>query len=266
MAMIKHTFLFEQTNGEQQQGIRSGWSETFYRDTTLEADPNGGNSYAKRRSGFLTRSAACIGCRLQEIGGGSRIVKFVEVGSIGTDSDIPQMALNCSMKSITNPYKRTIQLRGIPDNRVAYGQYVPSQQFASNFTSWALSLGSSSFRFQAIDRANPRVKIFSIDMDGNFVIAAGATFAVGDAMIIRTCRNTAGVSVNGTYFVETRIGNESGKLRGWTGGVVTVKGTMAKLAYTYPIINGQSVEIQNVTTRKVGRPFFSFLGRQRKRR
>lgn len=262
--MLKVTFLFQQTNGETKLGRTCGWSETWYRDAPLTGDPNGGTNYAKRRAGFLTRSAAIIGARIQEIGGGSRVTKFIEVGSIGTDSDIPQMALNVGIPSVTSPYKRTIQLRGIPDSRVQFGDYIPSQAFQANFTAWATTMGAENWRFQALDRTQPRVKIFAIDAMGNVQCAAGATINIGDQVIVRNCRSTTGVSVNGKYFVESKVDNSNFKIRGFPALVVGVKGTIAKVAFTYAIVDGQNYQILGATTRKVGRPFFQFRGRQAK--
>jgi len=265
VATQKISLLFQQINGEFKDGRVSGFSETFYVQSTLAGSLALADSLAKKRAGFLTRSANIIALRAREIGGSALLSKVAYPGMLGTDSDIPQMALNVILPSTQAGYRRNIQLRGIPDGRVAFGSYVPSQAFQGAFTQWALTLGGSVFRFQAIDKTNVRVKIFSIDATGNFVIAVGTSYNVGDQIILRNATSIGGNRVNGTYFVEQKTSDTVGKLRGWGGEVVSLKGTFSKLGYIYPPISSPGIEILDATTRKVGRPFFQFRGRQRSR-
>lgn len=261
--MLKVTILYNQTIGDEIHPDSCGFSETWYMDSTINAAITEVSRYASRRCRLLTSNAACVGARIQTLGGASQSIKIQQAGTVQRDGDLPQVALNVRIIGQNADYKKTMQLRGIPDGRVEFGQYNPSRDFAAAFADFMQTLAVNGWRFQARSKSTPKVQIYSIDADGNFVLAPGSTFAANDKVILRNVRNTSGKRASGIFTVETATNATTGKLRAWTGGVVTMKGKFAKLEYEYVQIQGGG--ILNATTRKVGRPFTQFRGRAVKR-
>lgn len=257
--MLKVSIFFNQTIGDETHPDACGFSETWYRDSSITDAIEEIQLLAMRRARMLTNNATIVGARFQNIGGASQTIKMRYVGTVVRDGDLPQVALNVRLIGQNNDYKKMMQLRGIPDGRVEFGEYRPSRDFAAAFDGWVTALATNGWRFQARKKSTPRVKIFSIDSLGNFVIAPGATYAVNDQVILRNVRNANGNGVSGTFYVEARTNDQNGKLRGWTGGTVGESGTFAKLEFEYMQVARGG--ILNATTRKVGRPFTQFRGR-----
>jgi len=258
--MNKVTFLVQQTTGA---GRVAGFSETWYYEGTAADTNRAADNFAKRRSGFLTRTAAVIGWRIQVIGGSAQVVKTRYPGVLATGADIPQMAVSCKCKGSGVPNVKRFQVRGVPDSNVVNGDFEPTQAFQAAFDAWAGTLGL--WRFRAKDLAAPRVRIVSIAADGTFALAGAITFNVGSTIDILRCKNNAGVNVSGSYYVSVKTDGQNGKFLNWGGSVVALKGEARAQTITYPLVDNQTVVLEKVTTRKVGRPFDLYAGRRQNR-
>lgn len=257
--MQKITMLFNQVIGDPEASDSAGYSETWYRDGTSEDNIAAARQLIGARTGMLTSQASVIGLRVQTVGGLAESLRVQFQGNVQRDGDLPQVALNIKLTGADPQYKKTMQIRGIPDGRVVFGRYKPAEAFDAAFAQWWQQLRNDGWRFQARDRTLPRVQIFNIAADGVFSIAPGSTWDAGQKCILRFCRNVNGVNVSGVYDLESRTNDQVGKIRNWSGGVVLNSGKFAKYGLTYPTI-GKGM-IQNATTRKVGRPFSQFRGR-----
>lgn len=265
---LKATFLFSQSTGQATAIRAAGFSETwYYPDDWATIAPKLSN-FARRRAGFASRNTSIIGCRVQEIGGRSQMFTEVrELGQLASGGDIPNMALQAVCVGTVGQYKKYFQLRGIPDSLVEFGEFTPTQAFSAAWTQWKTAMQGQGAQFQCINATNPRVSILSIAADGTFITAAGTAFAVNGKVILRRTKNTINENVSGTYYIETRTDDTHGKIRNWASGTVNSNGTLAVYSFTYvTFADVDATRFLAPTTRKVGRPFFGFRGRQRRSR
>lgn len=262
MAVYKVTSIFGQSTRLQRQ---SGWSETWYLDSSESAALNKADTLNKRRSGFLTRAASITNTRIQLVGGRSKLVRIAYPGVLGADQDIPQMALSCACAGQGVNNVKNFQLRGIPDGNVEGGEFQPTQGFQTSFTAYGVALVNEGFRFRAIDLTSPQVSVVGITALGVFTLGAPLTFAVGSFIQLLRVKNTGGVSVAGTYYVSARVDGQNGTFLNWTGGTVELKGKARVKSYIYPLVAASTLEALQISTRKVGRPFNLYHGRATKR-
>jgi len=262
MAIYKVTQIFGQSTRLQRQ---SGWSETWYLDSSESEALTKADALNKRRSGFLTRAALISNTRIQVVGGRSRLVRIAYPGVLGADQDIPQMALSAIVSGQGVNNVKNFQLRGIPDGNVDGGEFSPTQGFTNAFAAYGASLVQQGFRFRAIDLAQAQVGIVGITALGVFSLAAPLVFAVGDYLQLLRAKNTGGVSVAGTYYVSERVDGQNGTFLNWTGGTVALKGKARVKTYIYPLVATNTLEALQISTRKVGRPFNLYHGRASKR-
>jgi len=140
---FKFTHIFTQTTGKKRVG---GWSETWYFDGSEAECQRVSDAMAKRRAALLSTSAAIVAHRIQAIGGRGKTIQGNDIGILGSDSDIPQMAVQCFClgQGVTN--KKTFQLRGIPDGLVADGDFQPSLAWNAAFSAWSQALATNNVR------------------------------------------------------------------------------------------------------------------------
>jgi hypothetical protein len=260
--MFKMTHIFTQTTGKSRVG---GWSETWYVDGTEREATLASDSMSKRRAAMLSTRAVIVAQRIQEVGGRGKTTLANDVGILGSDADIPQMAVQCFVlgQGVTN--KKTFQLRGIPDGLVGEGDFKPSLAWNSAFSSWSDYLNRNSIRFRAKNLALPQVQIISIADNGAFVLAGPLTFAAGARIDVSRCKSTDGKKRSGSYWVGPGPTATTGVFTDWPGGVVALKGKARVNAIIYPLVLRSSAEVVKIGTRKVGRPFDLYPGRRSSR-
>lgn len=260
--MYKISIIFRQVTGKGKAG---SYSETWYVDGSQATAEQAIDAYAKRRAAFLTNKSRIVAARAQLVGGACKLFKMNYPGVLGTDGDIPQMALNCTVQGQGVGNKKSFQLRGIPDGNVFDGDFEPNEQFNAAFTQWVSSLNTRQIRFRGKDLTASQIAIVQVTDLGVFSLQAALNFNVGDTVQLIRAHNTIGKNVCGMYYVSAKTSNQSGTLLNWTGGTVTLKGKMRVSTYIYPLVDSNTVEQQDITTRKVGRPFGLYRGRQTKR-
>ena len=259
---LKISILFQQSTALNRVG---GWSETWYREGSVDDSYAAASLVCQDRSGFLTTAASMVGIRIQTIGGGSKAFPKNLPGQIGTDQDIPQMALQCSIDGLGVPNRKYFQLRGLPDSNVINGDFRATRLFTTAFQLFAAQLQTQAFRFRAKPAGNAIVKIIDIDLNGNYTLSLPTGAVAGSYLQLLAVRNVGGANVSGTYFVESVATATTGKLKNWVGGVVMEKGKARLSTVFYPLCDGSTLERYRATTRKVGRPFGLYLGRRTSR-
>lgn len=254
----KITHIFTQVTGKRRTG---GWSETWYFDGTEREAELAGNSLSKKRAALLSSAAAIVAQRIQEVGGRGKTTTSNDIGILGSDSDIPQMAVQCFClgQGVTN--KKIFQLRGIPDGLVVEGDFSPSLAWNGAFSAYSGSLLANNIRFRAKNLALPQVAVVSIADNGTFSLGGPLTFAVGARIDISRCKTTTGVARSGSYYVGTATSATAGVFTDWPGGTVQLKGKARVNAIVYPLVARGSAEVVKIGTRKVGRPFDLYHGR-----
>lgn len=261
--LFKITHLFNYTNND---GKAAGWSETWYLESSSSGNAsNSAKVLAPLRAGMLGNGASIIGWRVQQIGKKAFVVQSTFPGGLATNQDIPQMALECKVYGVGVENVKYFQLRGIPDSIVLSGSYSPSSQFTTNLTAWGNGLNANGFSFNCLDQTLLPVKINNILTNGSFGLSAPLTFNPNDIMLVSRCRNTIGQACNGPFRVLTKVDALSGVLAGWKFGPVDNSGNMRVRKYVNPIVQINSLQPIQISTRKVGRPFFQYRGRARRR-
>jgi len=256
---VKVSFILAQTAAGNKTG---GWSETWYFTGSETEIGAACQTWMTRRSAMLTPRCFIQGFRIQNVGGKGQFFTASVPGTFAADSDIPQMALNCRCQGSGTNNVKFFQLRGIPDGQVVDGAYQGNLNFPQNVSQFFTHLVNFGWRFRAIDLTKVKVNILSIDALGAFKIAAGTTFAAGGYMDLLRCRGVDGSKLSGRYYIDSKTSDQIGVFLNWPGTVVKEKGQARPFALDYPLIQANSVKIYNVTTRKVGRPFFLYRGRQ----
>lgn len=263
--MMKLTMLFGQGGSPHLSGRVAGWSETWWNNWTTAAWITAGSRLIQTRLQMLTDRAYVQGYRVKDTTGVVQIDRTFLAGAIATNADIPQMALSCSTQTSDRQHTKYFRLRGLPDARVLEGKFVPSDAFNTAFTNFRTCLQAEGWGWLGVNPANPLVKINSIDANGNITCAAGGTFAVGNTVVIRRCKNDAGKTVNGRFRILARTSDQAFQIANWVGGTVTAKGTVALYTTQLYVADRELTVYSMVTTQKVGRPFDLYRGRVTRR-
>lgn len=260
--MNKLTFIFSQETLSKRVG---SWSETWYNDGTPDETIAASTLWIQRRMGLLSIDCKCVALRVQVIGRRARVFRLTTPGTLGVDVDIPQMAVNCRVESQGGLYAKYFQLRGVPDGNVVQGSFSPINGYLTAFNQWSNALTVGAWRFRVKDSTKPFVDIAGIDEAGIITLKAPLVANAGDSLQLVRCRNISGQNVGGIFYIDTKTDVTHFKLLNWTGGVVREKGKARVSAIDYPVVNGASGRLIEVTTRKVGRPFAPYRGRALRR-
>ena len=259
---VKYSIMFYQETISRRV---AGWTENWYADGTIANNSMTGTNFFKARTLFMPNNAGISGMRVSDIGGQSKVFTFNEPGGQQTAVDIPQMALNCSVKVQGSPTTKWFQLRGIPDSSVTSGAFRPTQGVSNAIDTFLNGLFGYGVYVRVKRLTNPRVNITSIDASGNFTIAPGVTPAMNDTVQLLRCKDIHGKNVSGLYVVIPDANGLPKKLGNWSGKTVAVSGQLRILTYDYLPTVPRTAEYHDITTRKVGRPFFSYRGKRTRR-
>jgi len=258
----KVTFIFSQSTIDQKTG---GWSETWYYDGSASEINAATGVFMSRRAAMLPVQAVCQGFRLQEVGAKGQFIAASVVGTATFQQDIPQMAINCRCQAGGKQNVKFFQLRGIPDNQVNGGRYAPIDTYPQAVNQFFTSLVNQGWRFRAVDLTKPKVGLLSVNALGVFQVKAGLVFDVGSTITLLRAKGVDGSKLSGDYYVSAKADNQNGTFLHWPGTVIQQRGEARVKEFFYPQIQTGSIKVYNVTTRKVGRPFFLYRGRQTKR-
>jgi len=153
MSMIRATFFFQNTRAQ-------GWSETLFTlDTTLSKAGTDAYALAKLRAALMGAETSLIGIRVSDdlVKRDSQLVELPEFGITATywaatppDSDFANTCVVVRMSAADNIHRRSLYLRGIPDNVITLGgAFNPSPAFLSNFNTWANAVSNGTWAIKS---------------------------------------------------------------------------------------------------------------------
>ena len=254
----------------------AGWSEhVWFPSDNLDdcltalrgpALVNGEQPLLYTRSLCLSNNASILGVRLYQGGAGRGAFYPMGFAGSGGAEDIPQMALLCAAVSGGTPSVRRFTLRGIPDGQVVNGEFSPTTDFYSRLDMYFGSLTNFGFK-----GANPVTKypIASIVQQagpalvGLVTLMGNNQFAVSQFVTINQTLDVNGNRLGGQFMVSA-VGplNNQFSIAGWNqgntqGGTVSIPGNAV-----FPFSGGGNVNVERITTRRVGRPFGLYRGRR----
>lgn len=276
MPATKVTLLFgattKDTTGNTQR--LAGFSESYY--STLAIDnpqlKTNWNNLAIARAALMPSNVSIVGSRYQQVDpvGASRQYDNVYPPSNSLQNDLPQVALQWTVRSSTTFNQRSLILRGMPDARVVTGEYSPSAPFAAALVAFFSQL-VGNWQFRAIDRTVLPVKIVQI-------VAGVMTTAIPHGLVAGDVCNIMSTKVRPEGVIRSY---EAGVLNAPTSTTATLYlagrgesvpesdfGRVRKVNTIYPFFSITNEEVLSPTaiTRKVGAPFKKFRGRRTAKR
>lgn len=271
MAATKVTLLFQAgTIDASGNAARSGgFSETYYSTLAIDSAQLQTNwtQLCLKRAALLPTNSRIVGSRYQRVDpvGGSRQFDNVYVGGAGTQNDLPNVALQWTVRSPATANQRNVILRSTPDARVVTGEYSGTPAYDGALLAFFAEL-TNNWQFRAIDRTLLPVKIVDITGAGLVVTATPHGLVVGDHVNVMSTRpdtvhKSSYEGIVTTLLTPTQVNitrADSGLLQS------SVGGRIRKKLIIYPnisITNGEVVTPVAIT-RKVGAPFRKFRGRR----
>jgi hypothetical protein len=271
---IKATWLFGQSTNKSGSANAlvqvGGWSESWYSTMDINAAQGAFENLAQYRAALLSNSAAIIGQRYSIIGGGSSTSGRQFPGRAGVLSDIPQMALLCTCLASGQPNIRRFMLRGIPDDIVYEGSYKPTGAFTTALNTYFTKVTSGSWCMRGRDLTVANTALVGVVIGtgarGLVQTATSLTLLVGQQVQFMRTRDQYGRTIKGTFTVAEVTDGFNFAVSNWTYGNVD-RGFVRRVgAPIFPVALDGSFTPVRITTRRVGRPFGQYRGRQSKRR
>jgi hypothetical protein len=249
-----------------------GWSESYWWPTDdlsqATAALKGGGSFGPgllpKRANLLASACSILGVRFYAGGAGKGIFKSMNYPGQYALSDIPQMALLAYMSLQGTSAVRRLVLRGVPDSMVDSGEFAPLSGYVQELLNFAVAL--SYFGGLGADTVTA-YPVFGVSAAGLVTLNAVANpFAVASTVTFRNVLNEAGKRSGGSYVVST-IGPLSNQftVAGWEKGLTTGGDVRIPTVSVHAMVGG-SFTVSRILTRKVGRPFEQYRGRQSSRR
>jgi hypothetical protein len=246
-----------------------GWSEGVVHPTEFDViGPNPLVSLIDARCGILPMSIRVIGIRVQDLNvrGSARILSINKPGLYQAAQDIAQMSLVFRQKSADHANILHTTLRGIPDDQIVAGTFVPKGGFLGLMGDWMAR--QSAFYTIVRDIETPTVQIDNIKGDGTVtllqdLVGTGGLVAV---RVLRT-RDSEFIGVGGRFLIDDTkpIAARQFTLKDWIAGAT--KGGNIRLDKTYAArYKYDGTGTTETSTRKVGRPFGLLRGRRSIRR
>lgn len=241
----------------------AGWSESWYtNNTNIDAAKTAFLTLCQRRAALLPTRAAVVGQRYQIVdpAGSSSTGTNRFPGSAGEVNDVPQMALFYRLPGVGVRNFRPVYIRGIPDDLVKEGEYVPNASYRQRLTNFFGTLASWQFKGRQLT-AN-KWPIVSISNTGAYRTSESNTLAANQMVEVMRTRDDQGVTLSGTFPVLSVTDAFTGQLGQWPGGAWT-SGSMRVPTNLYPFCNGPAVVVDDgrAVVKKVGRPFLQYRGR-----
>jgi len=256
---VKISMLFQQSQGAERI---AGWSENWYANGVVNAHTMDIFFVAQRRVNFLSMQATFIGYRISDLAGGTLIRTYNLPGTMRQAVDIPQMALNVSVGGAGVAQRKVFQLRGIPDVAVDNGLWLPPAGMLASVNAYLSALGTSGAYYRVKKQNTARSNVLSIAPNGDFVFAAGVVPTANQTVQLLRCRDVNGKNLSGEYLVINDANGLPKRLANWGNYTVSASGKARISDYDYVAVTDGSGTIGRITTRKVGRPFFLYRGRQ----
>jgi len=266
--MYKIDMLFHQTTNlgaTTDAPVRSaGWSEGWYIDGTLAQVKAAVHGLCQIRATLLTQAASIVGQRFRLVGGGSTMLTTRYRGSQAVQSDVPQMAVLCSIQGRAVPNVRRFALRGIADARVVEGEYQPSSTNLASISAMGQWLDRSSFRFKGRNLSVGSSLIDNVTTGGVVLLEEPYVVVEDQYVNVSRAKDVNGHSVSARHRVAVANPPYGMTLATWTHGP-TEGGRVSISEEDFHLVDGLTLNVSRVVVRKVGRSFFQYVGRRSNR-
>jgi len=278
MVAFKATILFNAgtVDSDGNAARSAGFSESVYDNTSpnVDAVKSKLNQLCIARAALMPANVRIIGQRIQQVDPKGASISFdsVYIGSSTAQNDLPQAALQWTVRGSATPNQRALILRGMPDARIVTGEYNPTAAFNAALNAYFTRL-LNDWQFKAIDRTVLPVKIATITALGVMTTQTNHGLANGDAVNIMSSNSTGDVPPTKYSYsavaYEVTAKTAQLVLPGRTDQIfASAGGRVRKAGVIYPSFAIRADEITTPTaiTRKAGSPFKKFVGRRTVRR
>lgn len=277
MSLIKVSNLFHATTTDVEgNGKRiAGFSEQFYCVDELNSASLTAkwNRLCNARAALMPGNVSIVGGRFQTVDpiGGSKGFDTVFPPPTTTSCDQPTSALQFTVRSPTTQNQRSVIIRAIPDNRTLNGEYVPSPAYNTALRAYFAVL-MADWGFRGLDRTILPIKIISIDADGIVTTAANHGLLENDNAMVMSAIRPNGRKVTDQVVVQAPVTARTFKIFVPRLGrdeptpalLGTQRGRVRKIAFGFKqfFINDDEIIHPRLIARKVGKPFFGYVGRR----
>ncbi len=234
--------------------------------TALQTGANNQPGLLPSRAALLSQNAQVIGVRLYSGGAGKgQSFALAYPGTTGAISDNPVQAILVKVGNVNVGAVRRFTLRGVPDAQIVGGEFVPDQNYVNAVNAWMHAL--SNFAFIAIDPTQLPSPVFNITAAGLCTINGPAQpFLVNQIVTFNKVLDANGFkrSFRGSV---TSIGPQNNQftVAAWPFGVGT-GGTVGLKAKGTFSMDYNTMNVNRLVSRRVGRPFELYRGRRSRRR
>jgi len=267
VALSKYTLFINVATGDAANpaAIRvGGWSETWYDNVALsEGQKNTFRKLCALRAALLPSTGVIVAQRYQNLDplGPSAVELQRFPGRAGIDNDYPSLALYCRVSGSGVANTRPMYIRGVPDDFVVKGEYVPNPAYRNAVKAYCDFL--EGYNFKARDKSQPNIAINSIADDGTVTLMEEYGGLVAGQMIrlMRVVPFDNRFAVNKVWKIDTVTNQSVFKVKNWIAGESGQTGSARLNAYVYPNIPADAVTLGRIVSKKPGAPFDLFRGR-----
>lgn len=272
----KVTIFFEGTtlrDGGIGVGRKYGFTESYYfpgapADAVKNLKGTGkllqGPGLASARAVILPTQCDIVGYRVQQVSPlpvGPSDSDTLSYRGLDVRTDMPQVSIRVRLKGLATTNFRVQVVRCIPDEYILNGEFTPTQQFQNKVDSFVAAL--SGWSFKAKDKDQNKIPIIEITIAG--VVETGVAHALieGNKVQIGRGRTIASrKSFAGVFRVSKVTDATHFTIDPYLIPLIVRGGYCQKLLTIYPGIDTINSKVGKSTTKKVGRPFDVFIGRQ----
>lgn len=281
MSYFKVVLLFQDSTGAGAGGPTpaqhlGGWSESFISKASDITSLNlflyepgvWGAGLCPARASLLPFSASIVGQRISIIlpkTGSSQTRGRTFPGLPLYKTDVPQMALQCTVPAVGAVNVRRFSIRCIPDFQVDYGEFSPDFPYDTFLKTYFNELKQWSFTGQ--DFTQTVYQVADIDANGLLSTVGNNTIQIGDTVAVQGFKIAFPPTIVSFKRTVTAVGPTANKftLDNWVG-AAGVGGTVRKVSYAVYDMDGANAVAARISVRKVGRPFGQYRGRRSKRK
>lgn len=267
---FKYTFMYNVVAGNPSRPNDrfGGFADSYFRDADIGFDHTFVTNLYNFRSSTLSNQCTLVGIRIADTGNKniSRIRKYGIQGTwSGPDpsGDFPSAAIFASGVGTVGGQGHRLLLRGLPDVASVGGTISGSYSLDNICGPFFQALRDGHWAQKQINLTAAAVSLRSISGLGVATSKTPHTFAVNDFVTLLRQRDSNGNPIGGgTFLVDQVTDNLHFRLASWTITTGTKGGSVRKVVD--PILNQYAdLKVSDVTTRKVGKAFFQYRGRQK---
>jgi len=252
----------------------AGWTESFWSTSSFNFVIARWNAREAARQLLLPAQATIVGYRAQTFNmdgnkllpGGTTNGRQQKPGLISNICDLPQVALQLNLRSNSSSNTGRMELRGIPDDQIKFGEYDPTPAFVIAMNAFIATCQKIPMGFVGRDLSLGPVRMVSVTPiagTSNATLVTDAAIpgvAVGDYVRFSRVYDSRGRPVSGSWKVLTAAA-PTYTLESLKGITVDERiGTVRKDALAY--FDNGSIVVHRAVVRKVGRPSESYRGRR----